>query len=189
MGTFFFLLGTRKGREKNLPKEMKESLEVDGSAAKDGAESVVAKARAPSPMTTMSQRIFGHDKTGKEFTRAEDDSPPNNIDGSENSYEQIAMSGLDMPGLGPGADDLVSPSRKMTQKLRRQEPNQLYKFSRLWVQVAIPVCILLCIISGRTFPSPRLSSSTSRSRRGRRASSSSPQEFLPRGRRPLRQRV
>ena len=27
MGTFFFLLGTRKGREKSLPKEMKESLE------------------------------------------------------------------------------------------------------------------------------------------------------------------
>merc|ERR1719440_2708512 len=123
----------------------------------------------------MSQRIFGHDKTGKEFTGAEDDSPPNNIDGSENSYEQIAMSGLDMPGLGPGADDLVSPSRKMTQKLRRQEPSQLYKFSRLWVQVAIPVCILLCWESsfGRTCPSPRLSSSTSRSRRGRRASSSS----------------
>ena len=142
---FFFLLGTRKGREKSLPKEMKESLEVDGSAAKDGAESVVAKARDPSPMTTISQRIFGHDKTGKKFTGAEDDSPPNNIDGSENSYEQIAMSGLDMPGLGPGADDLVSPSRKMTQKLSRQEPNQLYKFSRLWVQVAIPVCILLCM--------------------------------------------
>jgi len=111
------------------------------------------KKDAMSPMTSMSERIF--DNRGESTKRlavdvepsSEDDGGPTEEDlvsGSQ-SYEAIAMSGQDMPGLSGSAKLMVSPSRKMSQKLKKQEPNQLYKFSRVWVQAAIPLLILFCI--------------------------------------------
>ncbi|QDZ19078.1 hypothetical protein HOP50_02g15870 [Chloropicon primus] len=59
-------------------------------------------------------------------------------------YDDIATSGQDMPGISSPSKYMFSPSQKMRQKLGTQQPNQLYKYSRLWVQVCIPACILLC---------------------------------------------
>ncbi len=73
---------------------------------------------------------------------------------SSDSWEALAMSGQDIRygarspsstdgALSPGG--LLSPSSQMEKRLKKQEPNQLFRFARPWVQVTIPVMILFTI--------------------------------------------
>lgn len=116
----------------------KKAFEVEPASAPTKGEK---KRRANDNISPMSWVLTDRDLSADQSTTSEDEavSP---------TFEMLAMSGADMPPLKSSdgrAFTMTSPSRKMSQKIMSQKPDQLYKHSRLWVQVAVPVCIVLTI--------------------------------------------
>jgi hypothetical protein len=66
-------------------------------------------------------------------------------------WEDVAMSGKDInESIRPSevsspASEILSPTMRMEKKLATQDPNRLCITSRTWVQVTLPLCILLTI--------------------------------------------
>mmetsp|Transcript_12556 Transcript_12556/g.31778 ORF Transcript_12556/g.31778 Transcript_12556/m.31778 type:complete len:691 (-) Transcript_12556:145-2217(-) len=119
------------------------ALEVEAAGEGEGRKSMEPM---KSPMTSPRNSL-----REKEYMSPEAESMV-----SSDSWEALAMSGQDI-GYGASSsmlsaangdrspEGLLSPSYQMEKRLKKQEPNQLFKFARLWVQVTIPVMILFTI--------------------------------------------
>ena len=137
-----------KKRSNSSKKKPAASFEVE-SAKPSAKEPEMEPEKALEPMSQSNNKGNQRQASGSSTLSSKRELEKEMYMNSER-WEDLAMSGKDIdeslrPSEISSPSEMLSPTMRMEEKLATQDPNRLCSKSRTWVQVTLPICILLTI--------------------------------------------